>query len=359
MLFVLIIIISDESGAYQDFWYSLKLPTVSSSSNPNVASGTGHIFYLSTQINAVPRRSQFTFSNLSMASNSSLLGITLQPVYASIISPRNDTFFFGMILCFVLLILKKYLINACLALQLSTMIHQIFLWQVQRSPTPNPLFFSINSVDLHWFTRCQIFLVRLIRLPLCFFVLSTVFFSSDLNASNPFTIPDSATIYGQSLLCLSLTPSAIDQLGVDYRIYNPKIYASTYSPTSASSLPAGLATIYPRLALFLSGTRNTSTAAADWSKISTQNGVQFTHFTKNPKWAQDLYGNLVAPYFKTSLWVETWMRPFQVFFVFSIVLLYFNQDFPVQISAVIVSTGCAVRSDQCLSVEGPCQVRIN
>ena len=55
-----------------------------------------------------------------------------------------------------------------------------------------------------------------------------------------FAIPSSALIYGQSFMCLSLTPASIDALGANFQIYNPQIYSSSYSTTAASALPAAL-----------------------------------------------------------------------------------------------------------------------
>jgi hypothetical protein len=159
-----------------------------------------------------------------------------------------------------------------------------------------------------------------------------------------FGIPASALIYGQSFMCLSLTPASIDTLGANFQIYNPQVYSSTYSNTSASVLPTALvwyrclycnakqlhfthkhifpfcifiiwvcyqASIYPQMAAFLSGTRRTATAATNVATLTTRGGVNVTHFAKNPKWARDLYGDLVAPTLNASLWVETWMRPFE------------------------------------------------
>ena len=71
------------------------------------------------------------------------------------------------------------------------------------------------------------------------------------------------------------------------------------------------ASLYPQMAAFLAGTRRTATSAFNVATLTTRGGVNVTHFAKNPRWARDLYGDLVVPTLDASLWVETWMRPFE------------------------------------------------
>jgi deoxyribonuclease-2 len=118
-----------------------------------------------------------------------------------------------------------------------------------------------------------------------------------------YQVSDSERIYGQSMLCVSVDAKNLNNIGAQLQFANPQLYVN--SPES------GLASYAPNLAALLAGTVNTKTAASNVAAITTRGGQAFTSFYKNAKWGQDLYQGLVAPYYKTSLLVETWMRPFE------------------------------------------------
>lgn len=44
------------------------------------------------------------------------------------------------------------------------------------------------------------------------------------------------------------------------------------------------------------------------SGISSKQGVEFTSFAKSKEFKKDLYEDLVAPYLKTDLFVESWLN---------------------------------------------------
>ncbi len=52
-------------------------------------------------------------------------------------------------------------------------------------------------------------------------------------------------------------------------------------------------------------------SASNIVPITTLGGVSFTHFAKTSAWGQSIFGNLIGPYYKQSLIVETWMRPYE------------------------------------------------
>jgi deoxyribonuclease-2 len=122
-------------------------------------------------------------------------------------------------------------------------------------------------------------------------------------ASGNFSIPDSARIYGQSFLCVSVDAANLNIIASQLQYAKPQIYAS--------HLPATTATYAPNLTALLNGTFITKIAASNVAPITTRGGQAFTSFNKNSKWGKDVYQFLVAPYFKSSLVAETWMRPYE------------------------------------------------
>jgi len=137
-----------------------------------------------------------------------------------------------------------------------------------------------------------------------------------------------STIYGQSFLCVSLTAAGVEDVSSQLQYIDPNIYSS--------SIPTNLQATYPEMTALYGGTRQTGSSVA---KITSAGGTTFTHFAKDNTWGQDLYDDLVEPYFKTAFQWETWRRapflpslctPYQTLNVGSISLgdqqFYYTQD---------------------------------
>ena len=73
----------------------------------------------------------------------------------------------------------------------------------------------------------------------------------------------------------------------------------------ASNIPDRLGSLYPILNKIINQ-KNKEPPFYRITQIPTFYGKTFTSFAKNKKFEEDLYGNLVAPVLKTSLFVETW-----------------------------------------------------
>ena len=107
-------------------------------------------------------------------------------------------------------------------------------------------------------------------------------------AVNPICgLPESACIYGQSFICLSLQVSHIDDILRHLKIMNAHIYLM--SP-SASILYAGI---------------EQPTGVFDVLKFTDD----IWHVGKGRKWGQDLYEDGLSRLFGGGELVETWMRP--------------------------------------------------
>jgi len=118
----------------------------------------------------------------------------------------------------------------------------------------------------------------------------------DATASK-YTWKGASTIYGQSFLCVTLSKSGIEAAAAQMRYSDPFVYDS--------SVPSSLTGAYPTLTGLFKGTRQSGSNIAT---ITTAGGVKFTSFAKDNKWGQDLYDDLVEPYFKVPFEWETWRR---------------------------------------------------
>ncbi|VDP15209.1 unnamed protein product [Soboliphyme baturini] len=110
--------------------------------------------------------------------------------------------------------------------------------------------------------------------------------------------PRSATIFGQSALCVTFP---IDQLlDISYQLYlnSPGIYGS--------NLPASFATRFPYLAKALRAVRKTSPPYENSVVLRSKDGENFVSFAKSGKWHKELYTDYVSKVLKTSLLTETW-----------------------------------------------------
>lgn len=120
------------------------------------------------------------------------------------------------------------------------------------------------------------------------------------STSDTYHYPANGVQYGQSFLCLTLTVDDLDIVGLQLQYYEPQVYSS-YMPSSLSSR-------LPHLSALIGG-KVISTASSSVESLSTVGGANLTHFAKTQTWGKEMYSELVAPYFQTGLYVETWMRP--------------------------------------------------
>eukprot|EP00762_Andalucia_godoyi_P003643 ANDGO_00674.mRNA.1 Plancitoxin-1 len=133
-------------------------------------------------------------------------------------------------------------------------------------------------------------------------VQSTPRFPQGPSEASSFTFPADEVDYGQTYLCISVSASSLDDVGQQLLYNQPQVYDS--------NMPSSLASTLPNTAQVIAG-QSISQAGSHVQIIEGTSGTQFISFAKNKQWAQMLYEDLVAPYFTTPLYVETWMRPYE------------------------------------------------
>jgi len=119
--------------------------------------------------------------------------------------------------------------------------------------------------------------------------------------ANGYAYGDQSKIYGQTFLCVTYSASTLNDVGTQLMYNRPQIYDSYISASVASAIP--------NLASVISGSAYTTEPKSSSKVLRSLGGTNFISFSKNSKWNQDLYNVLVAPYFRSDLYVETWMRP--------------------------------------------------
>ena len=119
--------------------------------------------------------------------------------------------------------------------------------------------------------------------------------------TGPYSYPDSGTIYGQSMLCISLSLPGINQVGRQLQTNGPYFY--TYS--MPDSLVHSLQFLY-------NATHHNATISNPPSNteqlVSSSGRMVFISLAKAKGFGKDLYASLVAPTLQKSLFVETWIR---------------------------------------------------
>ncbi|ESN96252.1 hypothetical protein HELRODRAFT_107427 [Helobdella robusta] len=115
---------------------------------------------------------------------------------------------------------------------------------------------------------------------------------------NKYDYPKTATKFGQTLLCVTFNYSFLDQLGVQLRFNNPKIY--NYS------LPADMRKSNPNMVLALNGSSISDRPYFSVLELRSLQGENILSFAKNAHFNKDLYSNLVATRLQSNLMVEAW-----------------------------------------------------
>ncbi|TKR69264.1 hypothetical protein L596_021445 [Steinernema carpocapsae] len=118
--------------------------------------------------------------------------------------------------------------------------------------------------------------------------------------SDFYEYPASGTIYGQSMLCLSLKYDQLHKIGKQLYFNRPNFYSS--------QLPLKMSQDNPELAKAIAGMYQTGIPSSSVVDLVTKRGTKFRSFAKTAKFGKDLYDSLVAPDLKTPLKVETWRR---------------------------------------------------
>jgi len=116
-------------------------------------------------------------------------------------------------------------------------------------------------------------------------------FPSVSNGKIDSRVPLTATNYGQNVYCITLDKELLGHVMNNMPLSKPIGYYST-----------GL----------FSGVQSTSKDNFAISQFNLLNGDNQWFLTKNPKFNGFLYEDIIIPYFKTPLAVQSWGRPYQV-----------------------------------------------
>ncbi|VDM64644.1 unnamed protein product [Angiostrongylus costaricensis] len=121
---------------------------------------------------------------------------------------------------------------------------------------------------------------------------------------NFYQYPRSGHHYGQTMLCLSLPYSQLENIATQLYYNKPDIYSS--------QLPTAMAADYPVLAQVIAGKYKVGEPYHNIVELTTVGGQAFKSFAKTSEFNHDLYDGLVAPTLKTDLIAETWRRGLEV-----------------------------------------------
>lgn len=110
--------------------------------------------------------------------------------------------------------------------------------------------------------------------------------------------PNSGTLYGQSILCISMNYDQLSKIGTQLYFNHPQIYSS--------NLPTSFVTGSPDLTKVIGGSYHKGMPYNSTLTLRTKGGQNFISFAKTAGFNQDLYQWLVAPSLQASLYVQTW-----------------------------------------------------
>jgi len=117
--------------------------------------------------------------------------------------------------------------------------------------------------------------------------------------------PPASTTYAQSFLCITLAVPDFNLVGLQF-YYN---FPQYYDWNMPSWVPQQMIDSVTKSSHTTAAASNvvTFTPPSPYNTNSPFGNVLFTSFAKTSNWGQELYEFLVAPYWNSDLYVETWM----------------------------------------------------
>jgi deoxyribonuclease-2 len=116
------------------------------------------------------------------------------------------------------------------------------------------------------------------------------------SVGNPGIFPSDT--YAQSLMCVTINANTSNTIANNLRIDRPFIYDYNITTEMSNQLP--------EFNLWIDKVQPPSTDTNSSTPFLSSNGQVFYQMAKSKAWAMDLWDDLVAPYFNTSINVETW-----------------------------------------------------
>jgi deoxyribonuclease-2 len=247
----------DESGQPVDWWMIVKIPRETDSSDPGVSSGTAYL-YADAQSYQTPA-AFWTNSSHQISDASSAAGLTVQQIYDN--AGNTDT--------------NGYL-----------------MYNDETPSGTTSMSYGHTKGFMAWSVNSSFWLIH-----------SVPKYADSPDNVQSYTYPSTGEMYGQSMLCMSLTYKQIDQAFLQMQYTNPQVYGSQWVPALSSQMPNGNA--------FVNSGSVVSTASSNVVNVTTVGGVSFTHFAKTVAWGKSIYGDLIGPFYGQSMVVETWQRPYE------------------------------------------------
>jgi deoxyribonuclease-2 len=106
-----------------------------------------------------------------------------------------------------------------------------------------------------------------------------------------------STIYAQTFLCLSLESDQFEEAAAGMQFADPYVYDS--------AVPSGLSRALPATAALVAGQRQGGTRVKE---LATRAGARFLQVSKAGATGLDIYEDVLQPYLRQDMYVETWRR---------------------------------------------------
>lgn len=119
-------------------------------------------------------------------------------------------------------------------------------------------------------------------------------------ASSHYSYPKSGSIFGQMLLCVTYKYNTLNEIGKQLMYNYPGIYDH--------NLPDSIRAENPNIAAVVEGKHVTSAPWYRSTVLSSADGEKFTSFAKYTDFEADLYHDWLAPYYKSDVYVESWLN---------------------------------------------------
>ncbi|XP_064649762.1 plancitoxin-1-like [Lineus longissimus] len=118
-------------------------------------------------------------------------------------------------------------------------------------------------------------------------------------AKDGYDYPESGHYFGQTFLCISLDGSYFNKIAKQLLVSWPYVFDFNIPQSSRYSKDRDLQSV-------VKGKHNKLHTSV--YSLPTLHSQTFISLSKNKYWGQDLYTDLVAPHFKSSLYTETWQN---------------------------------------------------
>lgn len=119
-------------------------------------------------------------------------------------------------------------------------------------------------------------------------------------SNTSYSYPQNGRMFGQTFLCISLNYSELNKIGKQLFYTFPQIYDSFW--------PGAWNKSNPDMTEVLNHTHVRETPWSHLSRLKSSAGQEFLSFAKYSKFNADIYDAWLAPYFKDSMFAETWQH---------------------------------------------------